>query len=388
MWSASTLTGTGSPSRCSMPAAPVSSPRAASQRPRTATTKRSRSLTATVVDSERAWVIEGSAGYGRGLAVALERHGEWVIEFDRPTRKTKDGAKSDALDAVRAAREMLGRKRLSRPASSRRCPRSDPCSRRDQGRSRARPNRSDQRTEGDHRDGRRVAARPTARTAHHRAGRHLCEVPRPPLQHRRRARHAQLDAIPCSPGPAARHRDRRARPRRSSCCSTRPHRNWSPSAASATSPPPSSTSPGHTRAAATAKPRSLASAAPHRCRQPPARTRPATASTEAATANSTGRSTSSRSPSGDATRRPRPTSPGASPKARPNVKPSAASSAQPARVRDGLLPELDVATRIQLAGDRRGSSCRPVSICAWRRLIGMSCVDPLLVKSFTTWREP
>ena len=37
------------------------------------------------VDSERAWVIEGSAGYGRGLAVALERHGEWVIEFDRPT---------------------------------------------------------------------------------------------------------------------------------------------------------------------------------------------------------------------------------------------------------------------------------------------------------------
>lgn len=67
------------------------------------------------VDSERAWVIEGSAGYGRGLAVALQRHGEWVIEFDRPTRKTKDGAKSDALDAIRAGREMLGRKRLSIP---------------------------------------------------------------------------------------------------------------------------------------------------------------------------------------------------------------------------------------------------------------------------------
>ena len=67
------------------------------------------------VAGERAWVIEGSAGFGRGLAVALERHGEWVIEFDRPTRKTKDGAKSDALDAVRAAREMLGRKRLSIP---------------------------------------------------------------------------------------------------------------------------------------------------------------------------------------------------------------------------------------------------------------------------------
>ena len=60
-------------------------------------------------------MIEGSAGYGRGLAAALSRHGEWVIEFDRPTRKTKDGAKSDALDAIRAAREMLGRKRLSVP---------------------------------------------------------------------------------------------------------------------------------------------------------------------------------------------------------------------------------------------------------------------------------
>lgn len=67
------------------------------------------------VETERAWVIEGSAGYGRGLAVALGRRGEWVIEFNRPTRKTKDGAKSDALDAVRAAREMLGRKRLSVP---------------------------------------------------------------------------------------------------------------------------------------------------------------------------------------------------------------------------------------------------------------------------------
>ncbi len=71
------------------------------------------------VDSERAWVIEASAGYGRGLAVALERHGEWVIVFYRPTRKSKDGAKSHALDAVRSALEKcLGRKRTQHPASS------------------------------------------------------------------------------------------------------------------------------------------------------------------------------------------------------------------------------------------------------------------------------
>ncbi len=42
--------------------------------------------------------------------------GEWVIEFDRPhQRPTKDGAKTDELDAVRAAREALGRHRLHTP---------------------------------------------------------------------------------------------------------------------------------------------------------------------------------------------------------------------------------------------------------------------------------
>lgn len=68
---------------------------------------------------ERAWVIEGTASYGRGLASALERGGELVFEFDRPARKpSKDGAKSDALDAVRAAREALGRDRLALPRAT------------------------------------------------------------------------------------------------------------------------------------------------------------------------------------------------------------------------------------------------------------------------------
>ena len=65
---------------------------------------------------ERAWAVEGTASYGRGLTAALTRSGEWVIEFDQPhQRATKDGAKSDELDAVRAAREVLGRKRLHQP---------------------------------------------------------------------------------------------------------------------------------------------------------------------------------------------------------------------------------------------------------------------------------
>ncbi len=66
------------------------------------------------VESERAWVIEGTASCGRGLTIALQRRDELVFEFDRPTRKaTKDGAKSDALDAIRAARETLGRDKLN-----------------------------------------------------------------------------------------------------------------------------------------------------------------------------------------------------------------------------------------------------------------------------------
>ena len=70
------------------------------------------------IDVKRAWVIGGSAGYGRGLTAALGRRGEWVIEFDRPTRKSKDGAKSDVLDAIRAAREVLGQQRTSVPRAA------------------------------------------------------------------------------------------------------------------------------------------------------------------------------------------------------------------------------------------------------------------------------
>ena len=65
---------------------------------------------------ERAWAIEGSASFGRGLTAALSRVDEWVIEFDWARKKpTKDGAKSDELDAIQAAREVLGRAKLNTP---------------------------------------------------------------------------------------------------------------------------------------------------------------------------------------------------------------------------------------------------------------------------------
>jgi transposase len=66
----------------------------------------------------RAWAIEGTGGYGAGLAQVLDDLGEWVIELDRPERPhRRGGAKSDPLDAVRAARDALGREHLGEPRS-------------------------------------------------------------------------------------------------------------------------------------------------------------------------------------------------------------------------------------------------------------------------------
>lgn len=66
----------------------------------------------------RAWSVEGAGSYGAGLTSSLAATGEFVIEFDHPAaRPSKDGAKSDTLDAFRAAREALGRTSWSTPRS-------------------------------------------------------------------------------------------------------------------------------------------------------------------------------------------------------------------------------------------------------------------------------
>lgn len=64
----------------------------------------------------RAWAMEGSGGYGAGLAAHLANHDELVIELDRPARPArKAGAKSDPIDALRAARDALARTHLAQP---------------------------------------------------------------------------------------------------------------------------------------------------------------------------------------------------------------------------------------------------------------------------------
>jgi transposase len=64
----------------------------------------------------RAWAMEGSGGYGAGLTRHLGDRDEMVVELDRPVRpKRRAGAKSDPIDAERAARDALSRTRLAQP---------------------------------------------------------------------------------------------------------------------------------------------------------------------------------------------------------------------------------------------------------------------------------
>ena len=64
----------------------------------------------------RVWAIEGTGSFGAGLTTVLLEQGEWVVEVDRPARPARrNGAKSDELDAARAAREALSRPHLAQP---------------------------------------------------------------------------------------------------------------------------------------------------------------------------------------------------------------------------------------------------------------------------------
>jgi transposase len=64
----------------------------------------------------RIWAIEGTGSFGTGLTTHLLEQTEWVVEIDRPKRPARrNGAKTDELDAVRAAREALAREHLAQP---------------------------------------------------------------------------------------------------------------------------------------------------------------------------------------------------------------------------------------------------------------------------------
>src|SRR5712692_9508124 len=66
----------------------------------------------------RAFAVEGTGSFGAGLTRFLADHGERVFEVGRLRRERRSGGKTDALDAVRAARSVLEQKRPATPRSS------------------------------------------------------------------------------------------------------------------------------------------------------------------------------------------------------------------------------------------------------------------------------
>jgi transposase len=68
------------------------------------------------VPGRRCWAVEGAGSYGAGLTAFLHAHGERVVEAARPKRPaSRTGAKTDPIDAVRAARDALAQEHLALP---------------------------------------------------------------------------------------------------------------------------------------------------------------------------------------------------------------------------------------------------------------------------------
>ena len=63
----------------------------------------------------RAFAVEGSGSFGAGLTRLLTSRGERVLEVSRLRRERRTGGKTDALDAVLAARSVLGQERPATP---------------------------------------------------------------------------------------------------------------------------------------------------------------------------------------------------------------------------------------------------------------------------------
>ncbi len=59
--------------------------------------------------------IEGAGSYGAGLCEHLQGTGHSVVEVERPRRRDRRAGKSDRIDALAAARKVLGGEGLSTP---------------------------------------------------------------------------------------------------------------------------------------------------------------------------------------------------------------------------------------------------------------------------------
>ena len=66
----------------------------------------------------RAFAVEGTGSFGAGLTRFLNGRGERVLEVGRLRRERRSGGKTDALDAVRAARSVLAQERPATPRAA------------------------------------------------------------------------------------------------------------------------------------------------------------------------------------------------------------------------------------------------------------------------------
>jgi len=66
----------------------------------------------------RAFAVEGTGSFRAGLTRFLADRGEQVFEVGRLRRERRSGGKTDALDAVRAARSVVGQTRPAMPRSN------------------------------------------------------------------------------------------------------------------------------------------------------------------------------------------------------------------------------------------------------------------------------
>src|SRR5262249_58656578 len=64
------------------------------------------------------WAMEGRGCYGAGVVRFLAGRGERVLEVGRTRRERRSHAKTDAIDALRAARSVLGEARLASPRAA------------------------------------------------------------------------------------------------------------------------------------------------------------------------------------------------------------------------------------------------------------------------------
>jgi transposase len=62
-----------------------------------------------------AFAVEGTGSFGAGLRRFLAEQGQWVLELGRLRRERRSGGKTDALDAVPAARSALAQQRPGTP---------------------------------------------------------------------------------------------------------------------------------------------------------------------------------------------------------------------------------------------------------------------------------